>query len=882
MKLMVIDGNSILNRAFYGVRLLSNRDGLYTNAVYGFLSILFKLLEQRTPDALCVCFDLKAPTFRHLSYEGYKSRRTAMPDELQVQMPVIKEVLDAMHITRFELEGFEADDLIGTISRQCDSAGWDCEIVTGDRDSFQLVSGRVRVLLASTSQGQTQTKEYTPERIKEEYGITPEQVIDLKGLMGDKSDDIPGVAGVGEKTALELIHSFGGVARIYRELDTLDIRESVRSKLRAGAEMAALSRKLAEIDCHAPIEFSPDKALLREPDNDALYRLFVKLEFKSFLNKLKLGAPQTVQTDEPAFVLPEYTPVSGAQALDELLRACRGGGPVGFACAQSLDALALSTGGGTFAVCRDDNDGQAYERFLRAVFSEDIKKAGHDLRPLFVRLLEEGLPAGGFVFDAALAAYLLNPSESGYGIEKTALRLLGLELPGSGAYDAENALSPLSDRGAALSALAAHAAVALEEFDRMAPELEKLQMHTLYYTVELPLCQVLADMQHTGFRVDKNRLMAFRDDLSRRMEACEARIHALAGEPFNINSTKQLGQLLFEKLELPAVKKNKTGYSTDIDVLEKLKGRHPIIEEIIEYRQLSKLKSTYADGLLKVLGTDGRIHTSFNMTATATGRISSTEPNLQNIPIRQDLGSEVRRMFIPGQPDWVLIDADYSQIELRILAHIAQDPVMINAFESGEDIHTVTASQVFNVPPEEVTPLMRRHAKAVNFGIVYGISEFSLSEDIGVSRAEARRYMDNYLEKYAGVRTYMKEIVERAKSEGYVTTLMGRRRYLPELKSTNYNIRSFGERVALNTPIQGSAADIIKLAMVNVWNRLKKEGFRAKLILQVHDELIVEAPPEEAQAARRLLVEEMESVMHLSVALSADASDGQTWYDAKK
>ncbi len=886
MKLMVIDGNSILNRAFYGVRLLSNRDGLYTNAVYGFLSILFRLLDERAPDALCVCFDLKAPTFRHLSFEGYKSRRTAMPEELQVQMPVVKEVLDAMHIARFELEGFEADDLIGTISRRSDSAGWDCEIVTGDRDSLQLVSDRVKSLLVSTVQGQTQTKEYTPARIKEEYGLTPAQIIDLKGLMGDKSDDIPGVAGVGEKTALELVRNFGSIEEIYQRLDTLDIRESVRNKLRAGSEMAAVSRRLATIDCDTPIDFSPEKALLREPDNDMLYQLFIKLEFKTFMNKLKLGKPQDAPKDAPkdalAFILPPHSPVSGTQALDKLIAACAAEQAVGFACAQSLDALALSTADMTYTVCRADHDEQAYERFLHAVFSDKIKKAGHDLRPLFVSLMAQGFCVDGFMFDAALGAYLLNPSESGYTIEKTALRLLSLEIPPSGAYDAENAFSPLSDRGAALDAIAAHAAVTFEEYKRMAPELEKLEMKELYYSVELPLCQVLADMQHTGFKVDKSRLTEFQDSLGRRMEDCEKRVYALAGGPFNINSTKQLGQLLFETLELPAVKKNKTGYSTDIDVLEKLKSRHPIIEQIIEYRQLSKLKSTYADGLLKVIRPDGKIHSSFNMTATTTGRISSTDPNLQNIPIRQDLGSEVRRMFIAGQPDWVLIDADYSQIELRILAHIAKDPVMIRAFESGEDIHTVTASQVFNVPVEEVTSLMRRNAKAVNFGIVYGISEFSLSEDIGVSRAEARRYMDNYLEKYAGVRTYMKEIVERAKRDGYVTTLMGRRRYLPELKSSNYNIRSFGERVALNTPIQGSAADIIKLAMVNVWHRLKKEGFRAKLILQVHDELIVEAPLEEAQAAKRLLVEEMESAMHLSVALLADASDGYTWYDAKK
>ena len=882
MKLMVIDGNSVINRAFFGVRLLSNRGGLYTNAVYGFLTIVLKLLDEQRPDALCVCFDTHAPTFRHEAFEGYKASRKGMPDELAMQVPVLKEVLDAMNVPRYELEGYEADDLIGTISRVCEKSGWQCDVVTGDRDSFQLISDSTTVLLASTSRGQTETKVYTPERLMDEYGLTPHQMIDLKSLMGDKSDEIPGVPGVGEKTGLQLMQEFSSLEKLYDNLDSAGIRDSLRKKLEENKKLALLSYDLAKIDRDVPIEFSPENALRRPEDGDKLYELFVKLEFKSLITRFNLQKSGEKATESAAFAAPECQIAGTSEALDALLRDCGKQEFVALAAPQSLDAVAVNFTDKTVLVRRCDWDESAYTQFLQELFSEKINKTGHDIKPLLVRLLEEDIKFGGFVFDSALGAYLLNPSESSYEMEKTALRYLSHELGSAKTFEEENAFSALGEAGQAGQVLCDFAAAARALYDVIVPEIRKLGMDRLFYEVELPLCRVLAEMQNTGFKVDKKQLEAFSAMLAERIDRCERAIYLYAGEPFNINSTKQLGQLLFQQLELPVVKKTKTGYSTDIEVLEKLKGKHPIIDELMEYRQLTKLKSTYADGLIKVIAPDGRIHSSFNMTVTTTGRISSTEPNLQNIPVRQDLGSEIRRMFTAGEKSWRLIDADYSQIELRVLAHISDDTLMKQAFFTGEDIHTVTASQVFHVPPEEVTPLMRRHAKAVNFGIVYGISDFSLSQDIGVTRAEARQYMDNYFEKYAGVRAYMNEIIEQAKKDGFVTTIMGRRRYLPELKSSNFNIRSFGERVALNTPIQGSAADIIKAAMAAVHERLLAEKMRARLILQVHDELIVEAPEEESEKAARILTEEMEKVVKLSVPLLAEASVGYTWYDAKK
>lgn len=875
---MILDGNSIVNRAFYGIRLLSTKDGLYTNAVYGFLSILMKLMEEERPEALCVAFDLSAPTFRHERYEAYKAQRKGMPDELAMQMPLLKEVLAAMNIPIYELEGYEADDIIGTMSRLCTTSGHECVIVTGDKDSLQLIGGGVRVKLVSTRMGQTVEKDYTRERFLEDYGFGPELMVDLKALMGDASDNIPGVKGVGEKTAMDLVARYGGIEEIYKGLDSLDIKDSVKKKLSEGEESARLSYELATIDKDVPIEMRPEDSLISEPDREKLYALFLRLEFSKFIERMGLGAGsgashKTVVTGE---VVSEA--VTDGEGAERLIRAC-GGAPVCLICTDDLSATAVLAGGCMYAVLRHDFDGD-YDGLIRRLMSPEIAKVGHDVKHLMRVLMGEGIPIGGFMFDTALAAYLLSPTDGSYELSKLSVSYLGCETPDAKAYKAPDAFAPLSDISGALGALFSHVSVMDSIWPILQSELLGQGMRELFETVELPLCTVLADMEHTGFAVDANMLKDFGVMLDGRIETAQASIFSHAGEEFNINSTKKLGEILFDKLNLPPVKKTKTGYSTNIEVLEKLKGSHPVIADIIEYRQLTKLKSTYVDGLLKVIAPDGRIHTSFMMTVTATGRLSSTEPNLQNIPVRTELGSELRKMFVAGS-GMLLVDADYSQIELRLLAHISGDRRMQEAFLSGEDIHRVTASQVLGIPPEDVTPGQRSSAKAVNFGIVYGISDFSLAEDIGVSRYEARQYIDSYLEKYSGVRDYMKTIVEKAREEGYVSTLMGRRRYLPEISSKNFNIRSFGERVALNTPIQGTAADIIKLAMVRVYERLKAEKMKSRLILQIHDELIIESPEDEAEMAAALLKEEMSGVMELSVPLLADAKTGRSWYDAK-
>ena len=866
MKLMVIDGNSILNRAFYGIKLLTTKDGLPTNAVYGFLNILLKLTDEEKPDALCVTFDRKAPTFRHLAYEGYKAQRKGMPDELAAQLPVIKDMLDAMNIPRYELDGWEADDLIGTIAARDTAAGWDTVIVTGDKDSLQLVTESTRVKLVSTRMGQTTTREMTPDSFREQYGFDPIHIIDLKALMGDASDNIPGVKGIGEKTAMDLIQRYQSVAAIYAGLDTLEAKPAVLKKLAEGAEQAKLSYELATIHTDAPIDFTPEDARRKEPDGPALYELFLKLEFAKLIDKLGLKA---VQGDAPA---------------GELLALWRGLDSVDVLATPDLNVVCVewweSEAASHAAVLRADAL-EGYNEGLKALFAADIKKNAHDVKTLLSRLLDEGIAGEGFVFDTALAAYLLAPTDGSYELEKLGMTYFNQEFPkAKDTYLAADAFTPLADQGAVLGALMGHTALIGALKQVLAPRLEELGMHDLYYGVELPLCPVLAEMEHIGMLVDRQALAAFGALLDERIRADEALINELAGETFNINSTQQLGHILFDKLGLPPVKKTKTGYSTSAEVLEKLRGKHPIVEAVLDYRQLAKLKSTYVDGLMKVIAPDGRIHTSFQNTVTATGRLSSTEPNLQNIPVRTELGAELRKMFVAPEGK-VLVDADYSQIELRLLAHIAGDEHMIAAFRSGEDIHTVTASQVFGVPPESVTHEMRRRAKAVNFGIVYGISDFSLSQDIGVTRAEAREYMDKYFATYHGVRDYMKEVVEKAKADGYVSTLLGRRRWLPELKSSNFNLRSFGERVALNMPIQGTAADIIKLAMIRVRDRLREAGLSARLILQVHDELIVECPDGEVEQVKALLTREMEGVMDLPVPMRADSAAGRSWAEAK-
>ena len=881
MKLMVIDGNSLINRAFYGIRMLTTKDGQPTNAVYGFVNILLKLLDEEKPDALCVTFDRKAPTFRHLAYEGYKAQRKGMPDELAAQLPVLKDVLAAMNIPRYELDGWEADDLIGTIAARDTAAGWETVIVTGDKDSLQLVTDSTRVKLVSTRMGQTTTKEMTPETFREAYGFDPVHIVDLKALMGDTSDNIPGVKGIGEKTAMDLIQRYQSVEAIYADVEGVEAKPAVKKKLTEGEEQARMSYDLATIRCDAPIDFSPEDARRREPDGPALYELFLTLEFNKLIDKMGLsGGPAAGRADKPAAGAVRQERVTDRVRMAELVEQWRREPWVAVLALPSLDVVAVAwDGGARAALCAADRL-EGYNELLRALFSGEIQKVSHNVKDLMHLLLDEGLSTDGFCFDTALAAYLLSPTDGSYELEKLGITYFNQEFPKAKEYLAPDAFGPLADPAGPAEAMCAHAALAAALYRALAPKLEELDMHELYYGLELPLCPVLAEMERAGMLVDRRALADFGILLDGRIQADEALIYELAGEEFNINSTQQFGRILFDKLGLPPVKKTKTGYSTNADVLEKLRDKHPIVEAVLDYRQLAKLKSTYVDGLTKVIAADGRIHTSFQNTVTATGRLSSTEPNLQNIPVRTELGAELRKMFV-APAGRVLVDADYSQIELRLLAHIAGDEHMIAAFRTREDIHTVTASQVFGVPPEQVTHEMRRRAKAVNFGIVYGISDFSLSQDIGVTRAEAKAYMEKYFEKYSGVHAYMTQVVERAKADGYVSTLMGRRRWLPELKSSNFNLRSFGERVALNMPIQGTAADLIKKAMLRVDGRLRREGLEARLVLQVHDELIVECPEGEAEQVQRLLAEEMEHVAELAVPLTAEAHAGKSWAEAK-
>ena len=884
MKLMVIDGNSILNRAFYGIRPLTTRTGLYTHAVFGFLTTMKRLADEEKPDALCVTFDRREPTFRHKEFPEYKAQRKGMPEELAQQLPVMKDVLDAMNIPRYELAGYEADDLIGTISRRCEAADWDCVIVTGDKDSLQLITGRTTVKFVSTRMGQTTTKDMTPETFRGDYGFDPIHIIDLKALMGDSSDNYPGVPGVGEKTALELIQKYGTVDAIYEKLPDLEAKPAAIRRLAEGEESARLSYRLATILTDAPLAFDPRENLRKAP-SDALYPLFLRLEFHKLIEAYKLTPPElpNLEAEEAPDVTVTAETVADETRAEELLALWRG--------AEQVTLLALPDLSGLIVDCRtSEKTALSSELFfsryegdfhalLRALFSEDIKKVSHNVKDLMRTLLENGLPIGGFVFDTALAAYLVDATAGSYDVGKLFVSYFHHELP-KPAHLAPDAFSMLGDTAAEEAVFHSYTAAVGALYEALRPALEERGMHALYYDVELPLCAVLARMETAGCLVDRAALAEFGGRMEERVKALEARIYEQAGGPFNINSPKQLGAVLFEQLELPHGKKTKTGWSTNADVLEKLRYEHPIVADVLEYRQYAKFKSTYCDGLLKVIAPDGRIHTSFQMTVTATGRLSSTEPNLQNIPTRTELGSEFRRMFVPA-PGCVLVDADYSQIELRLLAHIADDKTMQSAFRGGEDIHTVTASQAFGVPVEQVTKRLRSHAKAVNFGIVYGISAFSLAQDIGVSVAEAKEYIANYLARFSGVRGYMTDVVERAKAAGYVETLMHRRRALPELAASNFQTRSFGERVALNMPIQGTAADIIKRAMVRVDARLRAEGLAGRLILQVHDELIVECPEAEAERVAALLTEEMERVAELSVPLTAEAHWGKNWLEAK-
>ncbi|MEG0876380.1 MAG: DNA polymerase I [Oscillospiraceae bacterium] len=849
MKLMILDGNSIVNRAFYGIRMLNAPDGTPTNGIYGFLTILNKLLAEEAPDGLCVAFDLRAPTFRHLKFEGYKAQRKPMPEELVTQIPILKEVLDSLGVKRLELAGFEADDILGTVGKICENCGDECVIVTGDKDSFQLVTETTHVRHVKSRMGKTETIEYTPKVFFEEYGFAPRQIVDLKALMGDASDNIPGVKGVGEKTAMSLIQSFGTIEKIYAELQTLDIKETLRTKLAEGEADAKMSYELATILRDVPIDFSPENCRFSGVPKAGAFEIFKRLGFMSLMERWSVvpGAedknpaevsalPRLELKDEELGALAkklQELPFTALLPIENGLEICDGSAVYKLSC---------------------ENISPRREDFLAKLFSPHIHKLSHKVKEFMGQILSQNRDISGFSFDTALGAYLLEPTAGSYELSRLSEKYLGKSLLGSEAV--------------------------FELYPVLSAALEKEGMAELMEKIELPLCTVLADMEREGFALDKKALTEFGEMLSLKIDALQKEICLLAGEEFNINSPKQLGFILFEKLGLPSGKKTKTGWSTNVDVLEGLLGQDPIIEKLLSYRKLTKLKSTYADGLLKVIGEDGRIHTSFQMTVTATGRLSSTEPNLQNIPVRSELGGELRKMFVAA-PGKVLVDADYSQIELRLLAHISGDETMKNAFLSGEDIHAVTASQVFNVPLAQVTSLQRSRAKAVNFGIVYGISAFSLAQDIGVFNSEAKEYIGAYLSKYHGVRDYMHDVVEKAKSDGFVTTLFGRKRPLPELSASNHVTRSFGERVALNTPIQGTAADVIKLAMVNVHQRLLREGLSGRLILQIHDELIVECPEDEAQRVKACLEEEMERVVSYDVPLRADAHMGKSWFEAK-
>ncbi len=883
MKLLVIDGNSIVNRAFYGMRPLTNKEGFPTQAIYGFLSILRRMVEEIEPEGLCIAFDRKEPTFRHLAYEGYKAQRKGMPDELSVQMPVLKQVLDAMNIPRYELSGWEADDLIGTISRKCEAAGWDCRIATGDKDSLQLVTDHTYVELVTSRMGKTTTREVDPGVFQELYGFAPPQMVDLKALMGDASDNIPGVPGVGEKTAMSLLHANGTLQGIYEKLEqeSLDAKPGVKKKLTEGKDSAFQSFDLCTIRCDAPMDFTPEETL-RRPVNAVLLReLFLTLDFRNLMSQMGLqeavvaGGETTVCAEERM-----TEQVTDPKRAEELLNLWQKN-PVALLALPNLSVLAVCWGEawGEVAVLSEDQLSNFAE--LRAkLLAPTVSKLGYHVKDVMSRALTLGISADGFVFDAAIAAYLLSPTDGSYELDKVGAKYFKETYPPEKEYLGAKAWIKEEQREKAVAAMARHVALLPALYEILPPQLAESGLERIYRDIELPLCPVLAEMEQAGVLVDQGALERFGETLQQRITALQAEIFALCGEEFNLNSTQQLGTVLFEHMGLPPVKKTKTGYSTNAEVLEKLRPVHSVIDKILDYRQLTKLNSTYVEGLSKVIAEDGRIHTSFQNTVTATGRLSSTEPNLQNIPVRTELGAQIRTMFI-ARPGWVLVDADYSQIELRLLAAIAEDERMIESFHAGEDIHTLTASQVFGVPVEEVSHELRRRAKAVNFGIVYGISGFSLAQDIGVTRKEAGAYIERYLATFSGVRNYMDSVKKQAKENGYASTVMGRRRWLPELQSTNFNLRAFGERVALNMPIQGTAADVMKLAMIGVSKRLQAEGLQARLILQVHDELIVECPEAEVERVRVLLVEEMEGAGSFAVPLRTEAGVGQSWAEAK-
>lgn len=854
MKLLVLDGNSIINRAFYGIKLLSTKSGIYTNAVYGFLNILLKLKEISQPDAIGVAFDVHAPTFRHKKYDEYKAGRHAMPDELRMQMPILKDILKSLGIKTVECEGWEADDILGTLAQACRSAGNECFIATGDRDSLQLAHGGVKVLLAHTKAGRPVTDIYDENTVMEEYGVTPAELIQVKALQGDSSDNIPGVAGVGAKTALDLIQRFHNIDYIYENLDEIDIKKGVREKLARDKDKAYLSLDLGTIRTNAPVDTDINSYI--PGDNSGAAMLLAKYELYSLIDKFGLNAQQAVepvrQEEKAAVTVKEMEDPADFSFGEELYFT--------FDIENNeISRMYFANGDTVINVSASD---AGFEDFVKRLFESDARKYSYNTKYLHRLAATLGTDCKNVCGDLMLSAYLLRPSDSNYDIDHLCLEY-GIALP-DGGEESQNAV---------------YAAVLKRLFEKTDVLLKEANQTDLLNNIELPLARVLAKMETAGFAVDKKGIEDFGNRLGGRIDELIAQIYSEAGREFNVNSPKQLGTVLFEEMQIPCKKKTKSGYSTKAEVLEELAPDYPIVKLILEYRSLAKLKSTYCDGLLKVIQADGRIHTSFNQVETRTGRISSLEPNLQNIPIRTELGREMRRFFV-AESGSTLIDADYSQIELRVLAALANDENMINAFNNGEDIHKTTAAQVFNLPREMVTPLLRSRAKAVNFGIVYGIGAFSLAKDIGVSVKEAKDYINGYLHHFSGVAEYMDKMIETAKDNGYAETLFHRRRYLPELASSNHMMRAFGERVARNMPIQGTAADIIKIAMIRVCESLEKENMKSRLILQVHDELIVESPADEAEKALQIVTREMENACELRVRLVADGKIGKTWYDS--
>ncbi len=829
--LIIIDGNSIVNRAYYGVRPLSTQSGIPTNAVYGFMNIMLKYIDEYKPDYLCVAFDLKAPTFRHRMYSEYKAQRKGMPDDLAAQMPHLKEVLSAMNIHQLSIEGYEADDIIGTVSRICDENNIKCNVVTGDKDDLQLASPNTSILLTTTRMGQTTTEALDDKGVFDKYGVTPEEFISVKALMGDSSDNIPGVKGIGEKTAFDLMKRFHSLDGLYEEIESDDIKKAAREKLITGREDAYLCYTLCKIDRFVPIEFSFEDAVYGEPDNAALLKKLNELELKKIAQRFSLE-DASVEIDAP----------KAEEASADTLEKC-----------NTLTDFYFIIKEACVEFLFDGKPQCTAAQNLKCIFENDsIKKYTHEYKKARHTLYEAGINLTGDYYDSEIAAYIIDPTKSEYKTDDLFMQY---------------SLAPSVVSFPAL-------------IEKQLAQIKENSQEYLFYDVELPLENVLFDMEREGFKIDRDELCAFAKLLGERISALEDAIYFMAGEKFNINSTKQLGKLLFEDMGLPVQKKTKTGYSTDSSVLEKLRGKHEIIDSIIEYRHLAKLKSTYADAFLPLLDENSRIHSTLKQTVTHTGRISSAEPNLQNIPVRSEIGREIRKMFV-AKDGYKLVGADYSQIELRVLAHIAGDETMQSAFRNDEDIHTITASQVFNVPPFLVTDTMRSRAKTVNFGIIYGQSEFSLAGDLKISRKEAKEYIDSYFVHYCGVKDYMDKTIENAKKDLYVTTLFKRRRHIPELAAKNFNLRSFGERAAMNSPIQGTAADIIKIAMVKVYDALKAQCPDAKLILQIHDELICEVPENKAELVAQILKTEMENAVQLDVPLKADVKIGHSWYETK-